>query len=62
MTYEGSESLAIHLAHNSPAAQLAIAPKPDIAQFMLAPLSYGSPINGQFSLVMLYHAPEINTV
>ena len=57
VAYDGNVSPAIHFAHNSPAAQLAIVPNPDIAQFMKAPFSYIGPINGQFSFVMLYHPP-----
>ena len=36
VAYDGNVSPAIHFAHNSPAAQLAILPNPDIAQFMIA--------------------------
>ena len=57
VAYDGNVSPAIHFAHNSPEAQLAIVPNPDIAQFMKAPFSCIEPINGQFSFVMLYHPP-----
>ena len=53
IAYDGNVSPAIHFAHISPAAQLAIVPNPDIAQFMKAPFSCIGPINGQFSFVML---------
>ena len=36
IAYDGNVSPAIHFAHNSPAAQLAIVPNPDIAQFIIA--------------------------